>query len=282
MLALQEKGTLTEAAEALFLSQSALSHQIRHLEAKLNIKLWQRCGRRLRLTTAGELLLSTAQQITPQLLHTENKLKAMGQGQLGVLRIGVECFPCHEWLNGVVADFLSKKNNVDIDIIRQFEFSGEEGLLQHRIDLLITPDVIDHQQLLHIPLFEYEQVLVTAQSHPLASYANIIPKQLRDQVLITFPIETARLDIFRYFLHPAQVQPENHKKIESLSIILQMVKHGRGVAVLPAWLAENYRQELSITCCRLGDKGLFNTLYASIKKQDHGIPYIADFIALAQ
>jgi LysR family transcriptional regulator for metE and metH len=118
MIALHEKGTLTQAAEALCLTQSALSHQIRPLEKKLNVKLWQRCGRRLRLTSAGELLLKVGKQTVPTLEQTEMTLKAMGQGLQGLLRIGVECYPCHEWLTQVIAKFLQTSPN--IDIIRKF------------------------------------------------------------------------------------------------------------------------------------------------------------------
>ena len=63
--ALHINGTLTEAANALFLTQSALSHQISHLEKKLEAKLWEHEGRNLRLTQAGEVLLKTAQQVLP-------------------------------------------------------------------------------------------------------------------------------------------------------------------------------------------------------------------------
>lgn len=282
MMALQQKGTLTEAADALFLSQSALSHQIRHLESKLNIKLWQRCGRRLRLTAAGELLLNTAQQVTPQLQQVEQQLRAMAEGQLGTLRIGVECYPCQEWLNAVVAKFLRNQPNVDIDIIRQLPAAGEEVLLKHQIDLLISPEIVEHQRLMHLPLFEYEQVLVVAKSHPLATSKNIQPEQLQDQQLITFPIEQQRLDIFVNFLRPAQVNPNQHKKVESLALILEMVKQQRGVAVLPNWLAESYQDEYHLACCHLGEKGLFNRLYASFKKQDKQLSYLQAFLELAQ
>lgn len=281
MIALQEKGTLTEAAEALFLSQSALSHQIRHLESKLNIKLWQRCGRRLRLTAAGELLLNTAQQVAPQLQQAEQQLRAMAEGQLGTLRIGVECYPCFEWLNEVVADFLVQQPNIDIDIFRQFQLTGEEALLKHHIELLISPELVKHEALLHQPLFEYEQVLVVSNQHSLSKQACILPAQLQDQLLITFPIEELRLDIFKHFLQPASIQPKRHKRVESLALILQMVKQNRGVAVLPIWLAEKYQQEYQFSCCRLGKQGLFNCLYAVYKKQDESIAYLQEFIGLA-
>jgi len=282
MIALHEKGTLTQAADALFLTQSALSHQIRHLEKKLNVKLWQRCGRRLRLTPAGEHLLKTAQQVMPLLLQTEQSLKAIGEGQQGLLRIGVECFPCHEWLTSVVAKFLTDQPNIDVDIIRQFQFSGLEGLVNHHVDLLITPDISEHEQLLNIALFDYEQVLLVAKDHPLAMQERVIPEQLQDQVLFTFPIEKERLDIFKLFLWPANIEPKVHKQIESVAIMLQMVAHQRGVAVLPEWLADSYALQYQMQKLRLGESGVFKTLYVTLKKQDQEVLYIDHFIQLGK
>lgn len=280
MIALHEKGTLTLAADALCLTQSALSHQIRHLEKKLNVKLWQRCGRRLRLTPAGELLLKVARQTVPTLVQTEMTLKAMGQGLQGLLRIGVECYPCQEWLTQVVAQFLQTQPNIDIDIIRKFQFSGINGLINQQVDLLITPDLYEHKELQFHPLFEYEQVLLVPAKHPLAKKSHIVAADLRDQMLFTFPIEKQRLDIFQLFLWPEKVEPKAHKQIESLAIMLQMVEHQRGVCVLPEWLADSYSLQYHVKKIRLGKKGIYKTLYAAIKKEDQEVSYINAFIKL--
>ncbi|HCC82583.1 MAG TPA: LysR family transcriptional regulator, partial [Methylophaga sp.] len=138
--ALAENGSLTAAANALFLTQSALSHQIRYLEQKLEISLWQRDGRKLRLTQAGELMLQVAQQVLPVLEQTEQTLQAYSEGRAGILRLGVECHPCYEWLKKILADYLREMPQMDVDIVHQFQFSGMEGLLNHHIDLLVTPD----------------------------------------------------------------------------------------------------------------------------------------------
>jgi len=282
MIALQEKGTLTQAADALCLTQSALSHQIRYLEKKLNVKLWQRCGRRLRLTPAGELLLQAALQVVPLLNQTEQSLKAFGEGLQGVLRIGVECYPCHEWLTQVVGDFLQQAPNIDIDIIRQFQFSGREGLLNHHVDLLITPDISEHGLLQHISLFDYELVLLISEKHSLAAQDKITAKQLEKEVLFTFPVEQQRLEVFRSFLWPEKAQLKSHKQIESLAIMLQMVEHQRGVCVLPQWLADSYSEQYKVKRLRLGEKGVFSTLYACIKTEDKAVPYINEFIKLGK
>lgn len=280
--ALHHNGTLREAANALCLSQSALSHQIRYLEKKLELKLWQREGRRLRLTQAGQLMLRTAGQVLPLLEKTEQSLKAYAEGRQGVLTIGVECYPCHEWLNGTIAHYLREMPEVEVDIVNQFQFSGLEGLLNHHIDVLVTPDRVEQPGLHYIPLFDYELCLVVAADHPLAQHTWINAQQLTDDVLITFPVAVERLDIFSDFLVPANVLPRQHKTIASVEIMLQLTALGRGVCPLPGWLARRFALNHPLATLSLGATGLHKTLFACVRSQDESAPYLTRFIELGQ
>ncbi len=279
MQSLADNGTLTAAAHALFLTQPALSHQIRYLEKKLEVLLWERDGRKLRLTQAGELLLQAAGQVLPVLEQTEKTLAAYGEGREGVLRLGVECHPCYEWLKGILADFLATLPDMDVDIVSKFQFSGLEGLLNHHIDLLVTPDIIKKQGITYQPLFDYELVLLLPNNHALAEYKFITPQQLNADTLFTFPVPHERLDVFTQFLLPAGVSPKT-KAIESLDIMVQMVGLGRGVTVLPSWLAEEYYNNLPVSTVRLGKQGLSKTLYAALREGDVDIHYMQTFICL--
>jgi len=280
--ALHDNGTLREAANALCLTQSALSHQIRYLEQKLTLKLWQREGRRLRLTRGGELLLRTAQQILPLLEKTEHSLKAYAEGRQGVLAIGVECYPCHEWLNGTIAHYLRDLPDVEVDIVNQFQFSGVEGLLNHHVDVLVTPDRLEQPGLSYVPLFDYELCLVVSEYHPLAGRERVEPSDLMDEVLMTFPVATERLDIFTGFLNPAGVAPRQHKTIASVEIMLQLTALGRGVCPLPGWLAARFAHHHPIRSLRLGRTGVHKTLFACVRSADHATPYLKRFITLGQ
>lgn len=162
---LHTNGTLTEAANALCLSQPALSHQIAYLEKKLGITVWEREGRGLRLTQAGRLLLEIADQVLPVLSQAEKTLKAYSEGKQGILRIGVECYPCFEWLTGVIGQFMQQVPDVDIDIVHKFQFSGLEGLLNHHIDVLITPDLVKKEKIFYEKLAEYQLVLLVSSDH---------------------------------------------------------------------------------------------------------------------
>ena len=276
--ALNTNGTLTAAANSLCLSQSALSHQIRYLEKKLNLSLWQRDGRCLRLTQAGQLLLQTAEQILPVLSQTEKTLKAYSEGRQGILRIGVECYPCYEWLTGVVGIFLQAMPDVEIDIVNKFQFSGLEGLLNHHIDVLVTPDPVRTKEIKYEPLAEYETVLVVSTTHPLASVKTLKPEHLANETILTFPVPHDRLDILTQFLKPAQVNPEKLKEIESIDLMLQLASLQRGVCVLPKWLAESYCKSLPLKIIRIGKTGIHKELLIALRKNDQQIPYIEQFI----
>lgn len=279
--ALADNGTLTAAANALFLTQPALSHQMRYLEKKLGVSLWQREGRQLRLTQSGELLLQVARQVLPVLEQTEKTLQAYGEGRQGVLRLGVECHPCYEWLKGILADFLVALPDMDVDITNKFQFSGLEGLLNHHVDLLVTPDLVKKQGVIHEPLFNYELVLLVSESHHLSGKTFITAEQLSDELVLTFPVARDRLDLFTQFLMPASINPKI-KAIESLDIMVQMVGLNRGVTVLPSWLAEEYCQKLPVSIVHLGRQGLTKTLYAAIRKADVDVAYMKTFVSLGK
>ena len=275
-------GTLTEAANHLHLTQSALSHAIKKLEQQLGTTIWIKEGRTLSWTQAGKTLLGLADRLLPQFAHTEALMQQYANGQRGNLRIGMECHPCYRWLLRTVSPFLNRWPDVDLDVKQQFQFGGLGALFNHDIDLLITPDPIHKEPLRFTPVFDYELVLVASLTHPLATHHLIKPEQLLSETLITYPVSRERLDLFNQFLLPANCTPKKHKTIETTDIMLQMVAAGRGVTALPAWLVEEYAEKLSLKAVRLGEQGIHKHIYVGMRKTDTDIDYLNDFIAQAK
>ena len=280
--ALQQQGTLTEAANHLCLTQSALSHAIKKLEGALGTPVWQKEGRGVRFTAAGDFLLSLAERLLPQLQQAEQRLAEMADGQRGSLRIGMECHPCYQWLLQLVGPFLQTWPDVDVDVKQKFQFGGMGALYNYEIDLLITPDPLHSKGLSFIPVFAYEQMLTVAATHPLANEPFIQPRQLTSEQLITYPVETERLDVYAEFLLPANCRPKRRKDIETTDIMLQMVAAGRGVAALPGWLIEQYQNQLPIVAKRLGNQGIHKHIHVGVRNRDRDVEFIADFIRLAE
>ena len=278
----EKQGSLTAAADKLCVTQSALSHSMKKLEQQLGTDIWLREGRSLRLTQAGQYLLAVAGRVLPQLDLAEERLRQFAQGERGSLRIGMECHPCYQWLLKVVSPYLAAWPDVDVDVKQKFQFGGIGALLGYEIDVLVTPDPLHKPGLRFEPVFDYEQVLVVARGHPLAQAPYAKPGQLAQEVLITYPVATDRLDIYTQFLLPAGITPRRHKTIETTDIMLQMVASGRGVAALPRWLVQEYATRMDVVPVRLGPKGIAKQIHLGMREADLAIDYVQDFISQAR
>jgi len=277
----EKQGSLTEAAQILCVTQSALSHSMKKLELQLGTEIWRREGRSLKLTQAGEYLLAVASRVLPQLSQAEVKLRQFARGERGSLRIGMECHPCYQWLLKVVSPYLSAWPDIDVDVKQKFQFGGIGALFGYEIDVLVTPDPLYKPGLIFQPVFDYEQVLVVARNHAFAGLTYIEPQQMTAEVLITYPVSTDRLDIYNQFLSPAGITPKRHKTIETTDIMLQMVASGRGVAALPRWLAEEYQDKMPIVPVRLGEGGIAKQIFLGIRESELEVDYLKAFITQA-
>lgn len=282
ILAVEKEGSMTAAAESLNLTQSALSHSMSKLEHQLDVKIWQRKGRQLIPTQAGQHLLNTARRLLPQFLRTEGQLIQFSKGERGLLKIGMECHPCYQWLQTVTKNYLQDWPSVDLDVIQRFQFAGIEALLAHEIDIIVTPDPVRKAELMFLPVFDYEQVLVVSEDHPYKNRTYVSPEDLSEETLFTYPVCSDRLDIFTNFLTPLGRTVKYQKIIETTEIMIQMVACDRGVTALPRWLVNEYSERYGIVPIKLGKKGLFKQIHLGIRKEDESVDYIQAFLELAR
>lgn len=279
---IEKQKSMTAAAANLCLTQSALSHAIRKLEQNLQVNLWRREGKYMQLTQAGQELLTLAHRILPQIEHNEAILKQYAQGNIGSLKIGIECHPCYQWLLKITAPYLKQWPQVEIDVKQKFKFGGLGALLNYEIDILITPDPILKSGLHFEPVFNYEQVLIVGPLHPFRTLAYITPEQMTSETLFTYPVEPSRLDIYSLFMAPKGILPRHHKTIETTDIILQMVENNRGITALPHWLVQENKERFHIYPVRLGKKGIPKQLFIGTRKADQSINYLEAFIQLSK
>lgn len=269
-------GSLTQAADQLGLTQSALSHAVRRFEERYGVKLWEREGRKLRLTLAGDYLLGLAIRVLPQLEYGTAVLEDFARGRRGAIRVGMECHPCQDWLMRVVDPFLSEWPDVDLDVTTAFQFGGLDALLSHEIDLLVTPDPIEHPELEYKAVFDYELVLAVAETHPLARKPRVEPQDMTSETLITYPVARERLDIYTRFLAPAHAVPRRHRTVETTDLMLRLVASGRAVSSIPDWLL---RGVPGVKAVRLGE-GIAKSIHLGHRKGTASA-YLDGFMHLA-
>lgn len=270
-------GSLTQAADKLCLTQSAVSHAVRRFEERHGVRLWTREGRTLRLTASGQYLLGLANRVLPQLEHGTTVLEDYARGRRGAIRVGMECHPCQDWLMRVVDPFLADWPDVDFDVTSAFQFGGLAALMQHEIDILVTPDPVERPKLEYIPVFDYELVLAVGASHALAGKGRVEPSDLTRETLVTYPVARERLDIFTRFLGPAGILPRRHRTVETTDLMLRLVASGRAVSATPDWLLNGSK---SIKGLHIGD-GIFKSIHIGLRAGDRP-DYLSAFIELAR
>lgn len=282
LTAIREAGSLQDAAERLHVTQSALSHQLRDLEVRLKTPLLNRRTRPARLTTAGLRVLALADEVLPRIKSTERELQRLAAGRTGRLHLAIECHSCFQWLMPALDAFRHDWPDVALDLSAAFSFAPLPALVRGDLDVVITSDPQELEAVQYLPLFRYELVLAVSAANPLAQYKYIEPRQLADQVLITYPVEKQRLDIFTTFLDPADIEPAAIRKAELTPIIAQLVASQRGVAALPNWALTEYLNQGWLRICHLGEQGVWRTLYAAVRNDDVDAPYLQAFVAKAQ
>jgi LysR family transcriptional regulator for metE and metH len=280
--ALRDAGSLVEAAERVHLTQSALSHQIKDLEDRLNCSLFIRKTKPICFTSAGQRLLTLADEVLPMIRNTERDIARLAGGEAGRLNISIDCHSCFDWLMPTIDHFRQHWPEVEMDLSSGFTFHPLPALARGDLDLVITSDPEPKTGIMYVPLFSYESLLAVAKRHRLASKKHILPEDLEQETVITYPVDQSRLDLFTKFLEPAGVEPKAVRTAELTLMMLQLVASGRGVAALPNWALHEYLQKDYVLAKSLGEKGVWCTLYAAIREDQKNAEFMVDFLDTAK
>lgn len=280
LLALQESGSLSRAAQLLNLTQSALSHQMKNLEDWYGTTLFERKSSPVRFSAAGERLLQLARQCRPLLEEAERDVQRLVNGAAGRLRIAVECHTCFDWLMPSMDVFRSRWPAVELDIVSGFQADPVGLLHQDRADLAIVGQVdAAETDVTFCPLFAFDIVALLPNGHPLLHKPWLEAADFAPHTLITYPVADDMLDLVRDVLRPAGVEPARRTS-ELTAAILQLVASGRGVAALPLWAVKPYLERSYLAAARIGSTGLQGRLYAAVPPGLAAVPWLQDFVAI--
>ncbi len=282
LVALRDTGSLVEAAERVFLTQSALSHQIKDLETRVGCSLFIRKTRPARFTTAGKRLLKLADDVLPCVHSAEQDIARLAGGESGRIFMAIECHSCFEWLLPAINEYREHWPDVELDIASGFHFAPLPALARGDLDLVITADPIAELGLAYLPLFSYEAQLALPRDHELVDKPWIEPADLAREVLICYPVDRSRLDIFSSFLEPAGVEPLRVRNAELTTMMIQLVASGRGLTCLPNWALHEYREQDYVVVKSLGEEGVWPTLYAAVRADQQTAAFIEGFVDVAK
>ncbi|MCI2399038.1 LysR family transcriptional regulator [Aliiroseovarius subalbicans] len=280
--AIHEAGGLARAADMLHITQSALSHQVKGLEAQVGLELFHRRTKPMKLSPAGLRLLRLAERILPEIAAVEEEFRALKSGRSGRMHIAIECHACFDWLLPVLDGFRHAWPEVDVDIRLRLAFDAIEALRREEVDFVVSSDPVDLPGVQFTPLFDYEPRFVAARGHRLAGRSFVEAKDFADELLITYPVERAKLDIFSGLLTPERVEPRGLRQVELTEVILMLVASNRGVTVLPDWVLRDVKDHPDYVTLPITKGGLSKRMYAATRDEDSLKPYVAHMMRLAR
>lgn len=162
-----EVGHLGLAAERLFRTQPALSKCIDRLEAELGTDLFQRDGRRLRLTPVGEVLLARARVLRRAMEEATREVSDFAKGAMGNVRVGSAATAAEYLLPEACSILLGQAPGVTVDLVIGMNDVLREALRTGQLDLVVGPLSKNEAEFASWPIIDDEVVVVGRHRHPL-------------------------------------------------------------------------------------------------------------------
>jgi LysR family cyn operon transcriptional activator len=247
LLAVAKHSSFTRAAESLFVSQPALSQQIKQLEAQIGIQLLERSGRNVHLTDAGEIYVHHVKRALAEINAAAQALDDLSDLTRGSLNLGLT--PITDYLTApLIRDFITKYPRISLNTIEMTQQQIEEAVLQDQVNLgVIFSDSFSlstrSADLEIYTLLTDSLVLATASSTHLTTNANEC-LYLEEVGLVRHPLALLnsqfemRKQIDAYFSYH-EITPNVTLESNSLGVIIEVVRSGELHTILPASIVKS-------------------------------------------
>jgi LysR family transcriptional regulator for metE and metH len=280
VVALEESRSVTRAGQALHLTQSALSHQLSDLEARLNAQLFTRTRSGLVPTAPGHQLLKVAHEVLGRLRAAQTEFALAGGQPAGTLRITTECYTCYRWLPQVLRRMSARLPGVEVFVDVNATNRPLQALSEDQVDLVLMFSNVERGAFVARPLFEDEWVAVVAPQHPLADRSYLRAADFANQTAILYTSPRRDMMVFREFFNPSRVEPRKVLHVQLTEAMIELAKANLGIAILTRWSVEPELRSGSLIALRLDRGGLRRTWHAVYRKQKGTPAYLQEFIRL--
>ncbi|MEL6558554.1 MAG: LysR family transcriptional regulator [Bacteroidota bacterium] len=233
-----KEGSITKAAEKLCLSQPALSHQLKTLEEKIDLKVFNRIHKKLVLTEAGNLLFQTSEKLLTSMHKLDRQLQEIRGGTKKTIRLSTECYTTYHWLPGVVNDFKKEHSEVRIQIVIEATKSPIQYLLDGLIDLAILSKTVNDPSIQFEQLVQDEMVAIVSKDNPLAVQKEIDLKDLGSENLILYDVSDDKNYVLNNILKKNTELVHSIQKVQLTEAIIQLVRANLGISIMAKWALE--------------------------------------------
>ena len=235
LVAIDASRTLADAADLLRISPSAVTHRLREAERRLGVHLYQRQGRHLRPTVAGQILAEAALRIQADLEQTERAAIATTRDIAEIVRISVAVYNAFHWLPAFIAFFRSLEPGIQIQVETLGSQTPYDNLARHKVDLLLTPDTVIPPSVDGMDLFADELVAVVPPDHAYAGREFLTGQDFVSEIYLTYSlVKQPGFEADRVWATEG-VMPLLEENIGSIEAVSELIKAGFGISILSRW-----------------------------------------------
>ena len=274
-VAIADTGSFTRAAQALRISQSAVSHAISGLEAELGVALMKRDRSGIEFTDVGRRVLDHARAVVQHAEQMRQEAESARHGIAGTIRIGTSQSFAARLLPRLITEFRSRFPGLQIALREGPDRQIAEWLHGHAVDVGIV--TLPKKNLTTVPLLQDEMYAVVPRGHPLAGNDSVRVAQLADVPLVlpVGAVEPMLLAMFR----TVGLEPVVAFRVNDLNALLAMVAEGHGVTVLPALALPPLSTQLRLLPF---DPPVTRRIAIGIRTGAQGSPAVEAFVSTAQ
>lgn len=225
--------SFSRAAEKLFLTQPAVSAQIKDLEYEYKTKLFDRVGRKIKLTRSGETLITYAKKLLDMYEESHFAVNLLKEAMNGSIKIATSGTPGSRLLPTIISDFKETYPETNFLIKTQKSVSVIDSIKQNHSDLgVIVSDEcnLNKQELIDKNLYKDRIVIGVSNKHPLALRNSISVNELSNMPLIVSVKNTVSRQAMDKFFHQYSIPFKIAYEIENMSMIKTMVEKNLGIA----------------------------------------------------
>lgn len=269
----------SRAAEQLNISQSAISRQIQLLEDELGIKLFDRFGRGIALTAAGEELLSGSRSILHDVSALRERARELAGGVRGVLRIGTTPQTLESFVARVLSEYKKKYPNIAVTLIEDGSASLMNRLEAGDVDLAFVA-LPKNSPFERRDLFPFGALAVVPPAHPLAGRHTIEVDELANEAFLVLRPSFMTRKLFDGACALAHIDPKILVESSSPHGLVSLANEGHGIAIVPSTLRLRPNQHTAALRYEGRQLGLWISVIWDGRRYARSL--ITDFISLAQ
>ena len=239
-IAVAERGHVTEGARALNLAQSAASHAIASLEARHDVLLFDRVGRRIALTQAGAALLAQARRILAEVEHAEQTLAEFGALDRGVLSLYSSQTIAGYWLPRRLVAFRRAYPRIEIRLTIGNTAEVAEAVESGTAELGFVEGAVESESLESLSVARDQLVLVIGPDHPWGDAESLSPADLLQGEWVLREVGSGTRSAFEQALRRLGVRPEKLRiamELPSNEAVRAAVEAGLGATATSASVA---------------------------------------------